>query len=280
MPKVWFITGANRGLGLVFAEAALERGDKVAAGSRKIAALDDLKAKYGDRVLPLSLDVTNRADVFKAVKEAVTHFGRLDVVVNNAGYGLMGTIEEISEAQFRQQIEVNVFGVFHVVQAVLPVLRGQGSGHIVQISSIAGIGAFPGSGAYNTSKWALEAMSEALAQEVKSFGIKVTLVEPGPFKTEWGTTSAVRAPQLPQYDAMRAGMAEIHKKIVACGGDPRATGPAILAIVDAPEPPLRVFFGPAPLATTPGIYAQRLKTWEEWGHVSTMEGMGKVFTVP
>ena len=280
MSKVWLITGANRGLGLVFAEAALERGDKVAVGSRKIENLDSLKRQYGERVLPLALDVTDRDAVFKAVETAAAYFGRLDVVVNNAGYGLMGTIEEISEPQFRRQIEVNVFGVFHVVQAVLPVLRQQGSGHIIQISSIAGIGAFPGSGAYNTSKWALEAMSEALAHEVKGFGIKVTLIEPGPFKTQWSTSSAVRAQPLPQYDAMRAGMAEMGKKIAACAGDPRATGPAILAIVDASEPPLRVFFGPAPLATTPMLYAQRLKTWQDWSHISCMEGMGNVFTVP
>ncbi|MET8763550.1 SDR family NAD(P)-dependent oxidoreductase [Lentzea sp. NPDC004782] len=193
MTKIWFITGAGRGFGKEFARAALGRGDKVAATARKLGDVDDLVEEFGDAVLPLQLDVTDRAGVFAAAEQAGVHFGRLDVVVNNAGYGLFGAIEEITEQQLRDQLEVNLFGVLHVTQAVLPLLRKQGSGHIVQISTVGGVAAFPNLGGYHASKWALEGLSESLAQEVAPFGIKVTLVEPGGFATDWSGSSAVRA---------------------------------------------------------------------------------------
>src|SRR5262245_21051 len=163
MTKTWFITGASRGFGRVWAEAALARGDRVAATARDIATLDALA---GDDFLPLTLDVTDREACFDAVRHAHGHFGSLDVVVNNAGYGLFGPVEEASEAQARRQLDTNFFGALWVTQAALPFLREQGSGHILQVSSIGGIAAFPTVGIYNASKWALEAMSESLAQEV------------------------------------------------------------------------------------------------------------------
>src|SRR3984885_7174172 len=171
--KVWFITGTSRGFGREWTAAALERGDKVAATARDVSTLDDLAAKYGDALLPIKLDVTDRTADFAAVKQAHEKFGRLDIVVNNAGYGHFGFIEELSEKDVRDQIETNVFGALWITQAALPYLREQGSGHIIQVSSIGGITALPGLGAYHASKWALEGFSQALAQEVAGFGVHV-----------------------------------------------------------------------------------------------------------
>ncbi len=176
--KVWFITGTSRGFGRIWAEAALKRGDKVAATARDTASLDELSESYGDAVLPLELDVTDKVAVDTAVKDAHDRYGRLDVVVNNAGYGLFGTIEEVTEAQARAQIETNLFGALWVTKAALPYLREQGSGRIIQVSSIGGVNAFPTLGLYHASKWALEGFSQALDAEVRGLGIKVTLVEP------------------------------------------------------------------------------------------------------
>src|SRR5436853_1482551 len=177
--KTWFITGSSRGFGREWTKAALERGDRVAATARDPSTLDDLKTEHGDALLPLTLDVTSREAAFGAVKRAREHFGRLDIVVNNAGYGHFGMVEEISEQEAREQFETNLFGALWVTQAALPFLREQGSGHILQVSSIGGISAFPNIGIYNASKWALEAFSQSLAQEVADFGIKVTIIEPG-----------------------------------------------------------------------------------------------------
>jgi len=264
MTKTWFITGAGRGFGKEFARAALERGDRVAATARDVSALDDLVAAHGEAVIPLTLDVTDRAEVGQAVATAAERLGRLDVVVNNAGYGLFGMVEEITPAQLQHQLDVNLFGVLHVTQAVLPILRAQGAGHLVQISTIGGVAAFPNLGGYHASKWALEGLSEALAQEVAPFGIKVTLVEPGAFATDWAGSSAVHTSPLPQYDDVRSVMAERRARSAASSGDPTATGQALLEIVDSDSPPLRVLFGIAPTKLVPVLYASRLKTWEEW----------------
>src|SRR6266446_3624751 len=185
MKKTWFITGTSKGFGRVWAEAALERGDKVAATARHLDSVQELNEKYGDNVLTLALDVTDKTAVDTAVRQAHDHFGRLDVILNNAGYGQFGAMEEISEQVARDQLETNLFGALWVTQAALPYLREQGSGHIVQVSSIGGISAFPSVGIYHASKWGLEGISQALAQEVKEFGINVTLVEPGGFSTDW-----------------------------------------------------------------------------------------------
>ena len=201
--KTWFITGTSRGFGREWAEAALERGDSVAATARDAGSLDALVAAYGDRVLPIALDVTDREAAFAAVQQAHERFGRLDVVVNNAGYGQFGMVEELSEAEARDQIETNLFGALWVTQAALPYLRAQGSGHILQVSSIGGISAFPTVGIYHASKWALEGISQALAQEVAGFGIKVTLIEPGGFSTDWGGSSAGHATPIAAYDGVR-----------------------------------------------------------------------------
>ncbi|MDQ1679424.1 MAG: hypothetical protein QOI42_283 [Frankiaceae bacterium] len=268
MSKVWFITGTSRGFGREWAEAALERGDRVAATARDVTALDDLVSKYGDAVLPLALDVTDRDADFSAVARARAAFGRLDVVVNNAGYGQFGMVEELTEAEARAQIETNVFGALWVTQAALPVLREQGGGHIIQVSSIGGISAFPNIGMYHASKWALEGLSQALAQEVADFGIRVTIVEPTGYDTDWGGASARRTTQLPAYDGVRVKAAEARKARITSPGDPAATRDAILTIVDSDDPPLRIFFGDGPLAVAAADYEGRLATWREWEPVS------------
>ncbi|QWZ06501.1 SDR family oxidoreductase [Nocardioides panacis] len=266
--KIWFITGTSRGFGREWTAAALERGDKVAATARNTDSLDDLVQKYGDALLPITLDVTDRDADFAAVKQAHDHFGRLDVVVNNAGYGHFGLVEELSESDARNQLETNLFGALWVTQAALPYLREQGSGHIIQVSSIGGISAFPLVGIYHASKWALEGLSQSLAQEVADFGIKVTLVEPGGFSTDWSGDSAKRSEQLAAYDDVRARIMEQRASRNAEPGDPAASAEAILQIVDAEEPPLRVFFGAGPLGIATADYESRLKTWNDWQHVA------------
>lgn len=268
--KVWFITGTSRGFGREWTAAALERGDKVAATARDVSTLDDLVAKYGDALLPIALDVTDRDADFAAVQAAHEHFGRLDVVVNNAGYGQFGFVEELSEAEARDQIETNVFGALWITQAALPYLRAQGGGHIIQVSSIGGISAFAGLGAYHASKWALEGFSQSLAAEVERFGIHVTLIEPGGFSTDWSGASAKRTTELEAYDGLRADVARWRGERNAVPGNPEASAAAVLKIVDAENPPLRVFFGSAPLQIAKADYENRLRTWEEWQPVSEL----------
>ena len=266
--KVWFITGTSRGFGREWTIAALERGDKVAATARNTDSLADLVDTYGDSVLPIALDVTDRAADFAAVKAAHDHFGRLDVVVNNAGYGHFGFIEEITEEEARAQIETNVFGALWVTQAALPYLRAQGSGHIIQVSSIGGITAFPLTGMYHASKWALEGFSQSLAQEVAPFGIHVTLIEPGGFDTDWAGPSSTTSAPLPGYADVHQHVAEVRKTRWAKPGDPKASARAILKVVDAENPPLRIFFGESPLQIARADYESRLALWEQWQPVS------------
>ncbi|MCV7098704.1 SDR family oxidoreductase [Mycobacterium kubicae] len=268
--KVWFITGTSRGFGREWTIAALQRGDQVAATARNTATLDDLVERFGEAILPIQLDVTDRAADFAAVKQAHDHFGRLDIVVNNAGYGQFGFIEELSEQEARDQIETNVFGALWITQAALPYLRAQRSGHIIQVSSIGGISAFPDVGIYHASKWALEGFSQALAQEVADFGVHVTLIEPGGFSTDWSGSSSKRAERLPDYAEVHAKQDEWRNQRWAKPGDPAASATALLKVVDADEPPLRVFFGSGPLQLAKDDYESRLRTWEQWQPVSEL----------
>ena len=268
MSKVWFITGTSRGFGREWAIAALDRGDRVAATARSTDSLSDLVERYGDAVLPLQLDVTDKQAVGEAVKAAQERFGRIDVAVNNAGYGQFGMVEEVSEQELRDQLETNLFGAVWVTQAVLPGMREQGSGHIIQVSSIGGISAFPLVGAYHASKWALEGISQSLAQEVAGFGIHVTLVEPGGFSTDWGGSSAKHSEDIPAYADFKKKAQEQRSSRTSAQGDPEATRGPILEIVDADEPPLRVFFGSSPLSIAEKDYEGRLATWRQWQPVS------------
>jgi NAD(P)-dependent dehydrogenase (short-subunit alcohol dehydrogenase family) len=266
-PKVWFITGTSKGFGRVWASAALERGDQVAATARDTGTLQDLADRYGEDVLPIELDVTDNPAVDAAVARSHERFGRLDVVVNNAGYGLFGAIEEVTEEQARAQIETNLFGPLWVTKAALPYLREQGAGHIIQVSSIGGVHAFPTLGLYHASKWGLEAFSQSLAAEVRDFGIKVTIVEPTGYTTDWSGPSSVQAERMPAYEDVRERRAQA---VRAIRGEPAATGPAMLELVDADDPPLRIFFGIGPLEMIREEYARRIATWERWDDLSRM----------
>jgi NAD(P)-dependent dehydrogenase (short-subunit alcohol dehydrogenase family) len=266
--KTWFITGTSRGFGREWTKAALERGDRVAATARDVSTLDDLASEHGDALLRLTLDVTDREAAFGAVKQAHEHFGRLDIVVNNAGYGHFGMVEELSEEEARAQIETNLFGALWVTQAALPFLREQRSGHIIQVSSIGGISAFASVGIYHASKWGLEGISQALAQEVQDFGIHVTLVEPGGFSTDWSGPSAKRSEPNPAYDELRERQQQWRSSNKP--GDPTASAAAIMRVVDADPPPLRVFFGSGPLGIAERDYEGRLATWREWQPVAEL----------
>lgn len=266
--KVWFITGASRGFGRTWAEAALKRGDKVAITARKLDAIADFKERYSDAVLALALDVTRPSQVRDAVAQAHAHFGRLDIVLNNAGYALVGAIEEPDEASIRAEFETNFFGALRVIRAALPYLREQQGGHIIGVSSVAGLLAHPISGYYHASKWAFEAIHESLSQEVQQFGIKVTLLEPGPYATDFARQSSLVVSQgLNAYAEMRA-------YAFAAGatmefGDPHATVDAVFKVVDSENPPLRIFLGTEGLNLVPRAYAARLSAWQEWAAVST-----------
>ena len=271
MSKIWFITGTSKGFGRIWAQAALERGDKVVATARDIESLRDLSEQFGDNVLTLALDVTERNAVFEAIKQSHGKFGRLDVVVNNAGYGQFGAVEELSEAEAREQIETNFFGALWVTQAALPFMRAQKSGRIIQISSVGGVNAFPNIGMYHASKWALEGLSQSLAQEVQEMGIYVTLVEPAGYSTDWAGPSAKRAQPLPAYDELRAQTAAFFQNMKI--SDPQATAPVMLKLVDMDEPPLRIFFGDGGNGMIHSEYDKRLAEWDKFNDLS-LEAMG------
>jgi NAD(P)-dependent dehydrogenase (short-subunit alcohol dehydrogenase family) len=264
-PKIWFVTGASRGFGRIWTEAALKRGDRVVATARESKALDELVAAYGDSILALPLDVTDRDAVFAAVRQAHRHFGRLDVILCNAGYGYMGAIEEVVTAEAEANFDTNVFGTLSVIQAALPLLRAQHSGHILTVSSIGGVVGFPTGGIYVATKFAVEGMSEALAGEVAGFGIKVTIIEPGSFATEF-RSSMKTPPAMAEYEPVRQAILSAFKPEMS--GDPQATAAAILKVVDTDNPPLRLLLGTGPLPMIKKLYEGRLNTWDQWAEVS------------
>lgn len=259
--KVWFITGAARGFGRVWAEAALKRGDRVAAAARNPHALEELVKTYGDAVLLLPLDVTERSAVFEAVRRAHEHFGRLDVILCNAGYGYMGAVEELEPEQMKANFDANIFGTLSVVQAALPILRAQRSGHILTVSSVGGVIGFPTGGSYTASKFAIEAMSEALSGEVAPFGIKVTILEPGHFSTEF-QKSVKSPPAIEAYNPVRQAIRASFKP--GDFGDPAATAAALFEAVDTQFPPLRLVLGSTTIEKFRAVYASRLSNWNTW----------------
>jgi NAD(P)-dependent dehydrogenase (short-subunit alcohol dehydrogenase family) len=261
--KRWLVAGASRGLGRAIAEAALERGHLVAAGARDPAPLADLSARHGTRLVTLALDVTDRAAVEAAVVRTEQAFGGLDVLVNSAGHAVLGAIEEANETTARAQLETNFFGSLWTTQAVLPGMRRQQHGRIIQISSIGGVLAFPMVGLYNASKWALEGMSESLSHEVAQFGIKVTLVEPGALRTDWPQDSIVRTRSLEAYNATLVERLALMRDEFEGRqpGDPRRVAEAILELTDLPNPPLRVLMGNAAFELATEHYHARLREW-------------------
>ncbi|WP_405430394.1 SDR family oxidoreductase [Micromonospora sp. NBC_00617] len=263
--RTWFITGASRGLGRAFTDAALDRGDRVVAAARTITR-DGFDERHGDRLLALTLDVTDRAAVFAAVATAVEHFGRLDIVVNNAGTLSMGMVEEFTEAEARAQFEVNLFGALWVSQAVLPHLRAQRSGHIVQVSSIAALGGFPSTGMYSASKFALEGMSEALAMEAAAFDIKLSIVQPGGYWTDLYTSLSATTP-MEAYAPLRA---ELERQWAegSIDSEPRLAAEALLRLVDSDDPPLRLLLGSMVYDLAFDVSRRRMDTWAGWEQVS------------
>jgi NADP-dependent 3-hydroxy acid dehydrogenase YdfG len=266
MTKTIFITGASKGFGKIWTEAFLQRGDNVVATARNTDSLNDLVKQYGNKILPLSLNVNDREASFDAVNKAKEHFGSLDIVINNAGYGLFGAVEEVSEQEARDQIETNVFGLLWVTQAALPIMRAQGKGHIIQISSVLGITALPALGLYNATKWAVEGLSESLAAEVKGFGINITLVEPNGYSTDFGSGSATHSVSIPAYDPVKAALYAGFTEDST--GLPEATVDAMLQLTASENPPLRLFLGKVGLSWAKQVYAERLETWESWKEVA------------
>ncbi|MFA4978587.1 SDR family NAD(P)-dependent oxidoreductase [Sphingobacterium paramultivorum] len=268
MSKIVFITGASKGFGKLWAEALLKRGDKVAASARNIAALAELKAAYGDNLLAVELDVNSRENVFSAVNKIKDHFGRIDVLINNAGFGLFGTTEETSEQQARDQMETNFFGSLWVAQAVLPIMRAQKSGHIIQVSSFLGLTTIPLLGLYNASKFAVEGLIETIGSETAHLGIKTTLIEPNGFATDWAGASAVQtSSDITDYEPVRAAFAATGDN-PDTWGKPEATVAPVLNIIDSENPPKRILFGKIAYQVINDVYTKRLEDIQGWKEVS------------
>jgi len=262
MTKTWLITGAGRGMGVEFARAALAAGHNVVATGRDPDAVRTAVGEH-EHLLVTALDVTDPHSAEDAAAAAVERFGRIDVLVNNAGSFLAGFFEELTTEQVRAQIETNLFGPLWVTQAALPILRAQRSGHIIQVSSIGGVLAFPMLGLYHASKWGLEAFTQSLAAEVAEYGIKVTIIEPGGYATDWSGPSAVQAEHLPEYEHVREMRRQLTQQRAGTAGDPDATASAILELVDADEPPLRQLFGAGVFENMiRPEYERRLESWE------------------
>ncbi|RYZ48133.1 MAG: SDR family NAD(P)-dependent oxidoreductase [Sphingobacteriales bacterium] len=266
MSKTIFITGASKGFGKLWAEAFLNRGDKVIATARNIDTLNDLVDAHGEQVLALQLDVNDRDAVFAAVQQAKEHFGTIDVLINNAGYGLFGAVEETTEQQARDQFETNFFGLLWATQAVIPIMREQQSGHIIQVSSVLGVVGIPTLALYNASKFAVEGLTESMVQELASFGINLTLVEPNAFSTDWGGGSALHTEPIAVYEPVKAALAA--NFVPDFFGDPLTTVPAMLQLIDSPKPPLRLFLGKVAYHMVKQNYESRWAEWNAWKQVS------------
>jgi len=269
MSKVWLITGSSRGLGRALANAVLEAGDKLVATARDPAQLADLVDAYGSRVLALALDVTDEVAAGAAVKTAVNTFGRLDVLVNNAGYGNVAPIEDTSLAEFRAQIETNLFGTIIMTKAAIPVMRGQGAGHIIQFSSVGGRIGPVGRAPYAAAKWGVEGFSEVLSKEVGPLGIKVTVIEPGGFRTDFAGSSTAIYEGRPEYAETVGAMAEYQRNYNGRQpGDPARAAAAVLHIASLDTPPLRLLLGSDAAAAVEKADAARMEADRAWRVVS------------
>ncbi|MEV0831022.1 oxidoreductase [Nonomuraea rubra] len=270
MARTWLITGASRGFGRRLTEAVLEAGDQVAATARDPKQLGDLVARYGDRIRAVALDVTDAAAASRAVQAATAAFGRLDVVVNNAGYGNSAPIEEMAEDDFHAQIETNFFGVVNVTRAALPVLRAQRSGMFVQFSSIGGrVGGTPGMGAYQSAKFAVEGFSEVLAAEVAPFGVKVVIIEPGAFRTDWQGASMEIHPVGPDYEQTVGAIHRYRRETDGTQpGDPARAARIIIDVAGHDDPPRRLLLGSDAVAAAQQAAVTRAAETEKWAAVS------------
>jgi NAD(P)-dependent dehydrogenase (short-subunit alcohol dehydrogenase family) len=273
---VWLITGSSAGFGQAIARAALARGDQVVATARRPVALEDLVSEAPDRVLALSVDVTRPETGREAVAKTLDRFGRLDVLVNNAGYGTVGAVEEVDSSDLRTVMETMFFGPVALTQAVLPHMRSQGSGAIVQMSSMGGQVTAPGFGAYCAAKFALEAISESLAAEVEAFGIRVLIVEPGAFRTEFGGARMHRSREIEAYaETVGPTRASIDAMDGTQHGDPDKAAAAIVAALATPEPPLRLALGEDAVSAIGATLARRRGDLAAWQSVSLDTRLGR-----
>ncbi|MEU1035672.1 oxidoreductase [Streptomyces mirabilis] len=270
MTKTWLITGSSRGFGRALARHVLDHGHRVVATARRPEQLKDLVERHGDRVRAVALDVTDPVAARAAVQLALDAFGRLDVVANNAGYANSAAIEDMPDEDFRAQIETNLFGVVNVTKAALPVLRRQGSGHFLQFSSIGGrVGGSPGLSAYQTAKFAVEGFSEVLNAEVGPLGIKVTIIEPGGFRTDWGGSSMTALPVSPAYEETVGAMNRYREQTAATWpGDPARAAKIITDLVGLDEPPLRLLLGAGAVEMAAGASRSRAAEAERWADIS------------
>lgn len=264
--RVWFITGASRGLGRAYTEAALAAGDRVVATARNVDPLADLAGNHPGRLVCLPLDVTDRAAVTATVDQAVDTFGRLDIVVNNAGGLLLGMVEEATEEQIRAQFDVNFFGAVWVTQAVVPHLRKQGSGRLLQVTTMGTGGGMASVGFYAASKSALDSLSASVAMEVEPFGVKVTIVQTGGYHTGLFTTGTTTTEPNPVYEPLRARLAEMWGD--DAGPDPADAAPVIMELVDLPDPPLRLIVGSASYDMVQQMDHARTELYQAWEHLS------------
>jgi len=269
MSKVWLITGSSRGLGRSLAEAVLAHGDLLVATARNPEQLGDLVSTYGEQMRAVALDVTNPEQVRTAVATAIDAFGRIDVVVNNAGYANVASIEETTEEDWRAQIETNLWGVINVTRAALPVLRKQRSGHFVQISSTGGRTGVAGLGPYQTAKWGVEGFSEVLSREVAPLGIKVTLIEPGGFRTDWGGSSMSYTEPSEDYRSTVQSILDYHNQAGNEPGDPAKAAQAIMTIVNEANPPLRLLLGKGAVQLARRIDQAKLAETDRWEKLSS-----------
>jgi NAD(P)-dependent dehydrogenase (short-subunit alcohol dehydrogenase family) len=269
MGKVWLVTGSSRGLGREIVRAALAAGDRVVATARRPEQLAELVVEHGDRVRAVGLDVTDAEAAEGAVRAAVDAFGRLDVVVNNAGYANLVAVEDIEPADFRAQLETNLLGVVNVSKAALPVLRKQGSGRIIQVSSLGGRVATPGLSAYQAAKWAVGGFSEVLAQEVAPLGIKVTVLEPGGMRTDWAGSSMTVPPISGPYRPTVGALAAMFDSAeVAAAGDPAKVAQAVLTVAELDEPPVRLLLGSDAVRYAAVVAQARAAEDEKWRYIS------------
>jgi NAD(P)-dependent dehydrogenase (short-subunit alcohol dehydrogenase family) len=269
-PRVWFITGSSSGFGLLLAKEALRRGDRVIATARDASKLDDLLKQHPDSARTFALDVTNPAEIDSIAKQAIAAFGHVDVLVNNAGYGVTGAIEEVSDDEFEPMFQTNVYGLIRTTRAFLPHFRQRRGGYIINLSSIGGLIGGAGWGFYNLTKFAVEGFSEALAAELKPLGVHVTVVEPGPFRTEFlGRSGKVAAKELPEYKET-AGKARVYVETQSGKqpGDPQKAVEAIIAVADSPNPPLHLILGKIALTRFRGKLAEWEKEIAAWESVT------------
>lgn len=269
MSQVWLITGSSRGLGRALAEVVLAAGHKLIATARQSAQLSDLKGKYGDQVRLVDLDVTDAAAALDAVRVARDAFGRLDVLANNAGYGNIGSIEDTSLEEFREIIETNLFGVINTTKAALPVMREQGHGHLLQFSSVGGRVGAMGRAPYSAAKWGVEGFSEVLAQEVGPLGIKVTIIEPGGFRTDFAGASTTIREGRPEYDVTVGATARFQRDFNGKQpGDPAKAAAVIMQVANMENPPLRLLLGSDAVQRVEPNDVAKLEADRKWRHLS------------